>query len=227
MRVKVQEESYMNKKTVVKAIAVTALVGVVGYGGVQGISAYFTDTAEKTNTVTVGDVTTDLEEPGWDKTPDDEKNDITPNQKIPKDPKVTNTGTNDAYVFIEVQVPVKKIITVGSNGQKLPAANTELFQYKVNSGWVKVEDSEMTSDGAVTAHRYVYAYGTSTACKALKHGETTPALFDSITLINAIEGQIDNATLNMPVKSYAIQTENIGNSSAPADVYKIYVNQNQ
>src|SRR5699024_8679680 len=191
MRVEVQEESYMNKKTVVKAIAVTALVGVVGYGGVQGISAYFTDTAEKTNTVTVGDVTTDLEEPKWDETPDDEKNDITPNQEIPKDPKVTNTGTNDAYVFIEVQVPVKKIITVGSNGQKLPAANTELFQYTVNSGWVKVEDAEMTTDGTVTAHRYVYAYGTSTACKALKHGETTPALFDSITLVNAIEGQID------------------------------------
>ena len=97
----------------------------------------------------------------------------------------------------------------------------------MNSGWVKIEDAEMTTDGTVTAHRYVYAYGTSTACKALKHGETTPALFDSITLVNAIEGQIDNATLNMPVKSYAIQTENIGNSSAPADVYKIYVNQNQ
>ena len=188
----------MNKRTMVKAIAITALVGVVGYGGVQGISAYFTDTAEKNNTVTVGDVTTDLDEPNWDDTPDDEKTDITPNQKIPKDPKVTNT-----------------------------AANTELLKYILNKGWVKVEDSDMTSGGTVTAHRYVYAYGTSTACTALKHGETTPALFDNITLVNAIEGQIDNETLNMPVKSYAIQTENIGKSSAPADVYKIYVNQNK
>src|SRR5699024_12357193 len=118
MRVEVQEESYMNKKTVVKAIAVTALVGVVGYGGVQGISAYFTDTAEKTNTVTVGDVTTDLEEPGWDKTPDDEKNDITPNQKIHKDTKVTNKGNNDAYVLLEVTVAVQKINTLGIKGQK-------------------------------------------------------------------------------------------------------------
>ena len=217
----------MNKRTMVKAIAITALVGVVGYGGVQGISAYFTDTAEKNNTVTAGDVTTDLDEPNGDDTPDDEKTDITPNQKIPKDPKVTNTGTNDAYVFIEVQVPVKNFITVGANGQKLPAANTELLKYILNKGWVKVEDSDMTSGGTVTAHRYVYAYGTSTACTALKHGETTPALFDNITLVNAIEGQIDNETLNMPVKSYAIQTENIGKSSAPADVYKIYVNQNK
>lgn len=217
----------MRKKSVVKVIAIAALVGIVGYGGVQGISAYFTDTAEKTNTVTIGDVTTDLEETEWDKTPDDEKNDITPNQQIPKDPKVTNTGTNDAYVFIEVQVPVKKIITVGTNGQKLPAANTELLKYTVNQGWVKVEDSDVTSGGSVTAHRYVYAYGTSTACTALKHGETTPTLFDSVALVNAIEGQIDNATLNMPVKSYAIQTENIGTSRTPADVYKIYVNQNK
>lgn len=118
----------MRKKSVVKVIAIAALVGIVGYGGVQGISAYFTDTAEKTNTITVGDVTTDLEEPEWDKTPDDEKNDITPNQQIPKDPKVTNTGTNDAYVFIEVQVPVKKIITVGDEWTKTSGSEYRTFK---------------------------------------------------------------------------------------------------
>lgn len=211
----------MRKRKIWKKAGIILLAGCACAGTVRGVSAYFTDREEKTNSVTVGNVTTDLEEPEWDKVPGEDKTEITPNQTLPKDPKVTNTGTNDVYVFIEVQVPVKKIICVGDNGQKLPAADTELFTFKVNSGWVKVEDSRVSG-----ARRYVYAYGTASACKALKKGAETPPLFDAITLVNAVEGQIDNETLNMPVKSYAIQTENLGASAAPADVYKIYVNQN-
>ena len=79
----------------------------------------------------------------------------------------------------------------------------------------------------MTARSYIYAYGTENACKALKKGETTTSLFDTITLVNAIEGQIDEETLNIPVKSYAIQTEHIGDSKAPVDVFQIYMKQNQ
>lgn len=217
----------MNKKKVAQALGIVTLVGVIGAGSVSGVSAYFTDTAEKTNTVTVGNVTTDLKEPEWDKVPENEKTDITPNQTIKKDPQITNSGKNDAFVFLEVQVPVKNIICVGENGQKLPTKNTELFKYQASSEWTLVEDSEISSGSTVTAHKYVYAYGSSSECKPLKKGETTKPLFDTITLVNAIEGQIDNQKLDMPVKSYAIQADNIGNSKVPADVYKIYVNQNK
>lgn len=51
--------------------------------------------------------------------------------------------------------------------------------------------------------------------------------FDSVTLVNAIEGQIDEETLNIPVKSYAIQAEHIGESKVPSDVFQIYMKQNQ
>ena len=217
----------MKKRKMLKVLSITVLAGMVGYGSVRGISAYFTDTKGKTNTITVGSVTTELEEPEWDKVPDKEKNDITPNHTVKKDPKVTNTGTNDAYIFMEVQVPVKHIITVGDNGKKLPAADTELFTYRVNKEWVQIENAKISDEQGVSAHRYVYAYGTNTACKALKPKESTPPLFDSITLVNAIEGQIDETTLEMEIKSYAIQTEDIGSSHAPADVYKVYVNQNE
>ena len=44
----------------------------------------------------------------------------------------------------------------------------------------------------------------------MKKGETTGALFNSVTLANVMEGQIDDETLNIPVKSYAIQAEHIG-----------------
>ena len=155
------------------------------------------------------------------------KTDITPNQTIKKDPRITNTGANDAYAFLEIQVPVKKIITVGPDGKKLPAADTELFAYKVNDGWVQVRSSDITTSGKVTARSYVYAYGTKTQCTVLKKGETTTPLFDSVTLVNAIEGQIDEETLNIPVKSYAIQAEHIGESKVPSDVFQIYMKQNQ
>lgn len=216
----------MKKKRIWKYPAVILLVAVAGTSAVKGISAYFTDVEEKTNTLTVGKVETNLEEPEWEEVPSDEKTDITPNQTIKKDPRITNTGLNDIYAFLEVQVPVKHIVTVGADGNKLPAADTELFTYKVNDGWFKVQDSDITSSGKITAHRYVYAYGTETACTVLKKGESTSTLFDSITFVNAIEGQVDEETLNIPIKSYAIQAEHIGNSDKPSDVFQIYMKQN-
>ena len=217
----------MRKKRIWKHITVIALAVAAATAAIGGISADFTDTQEKTTTLTVGSVKTDLEEPEWEDVPSDEKTDITPNQTIKKDPRITNTGANDAYTFLEIQVPVKKIITVGPDGKKLPAADTELFTYKVNDGWVQVRSSDITTSGKVTARSYVYAYGTKTQCTVLKKGETTTPLFDSVTLVNAIEGQIDEETLNIPVKSYAIQAEHIGESKVPSDVFQIYMKQNQ
>ena len=144
----------MRKKRIWKHITVIALAVAAATAAIGGISAYFTDTQEKTNTLTVGSVKTDLEEPEWEDVPSDEKTDITPNQTIKKDPRITNTGANDAYAFLEIQVPVKKIITVGPDGKKLPAADTELFTYKVNDGWVQVRSSDITTSGKVTARSY-------------------------------------------------------------------------
>jgi len=214
----------MRKKRIGKQVMIIVLLVVAAT--VRGISAYFTDAQEKTNTLTVGNVKTGLEEPDWDKVPSDEKTDLTPNQTVKKDPRITNTGTNDAYAFLEVQIPVRNIITVGADGKKLPKADTELFTYKVNDGWVQIQESDVSSSGKVTAHRYIYAYGTEQECKVLKKGETTGALFNSVTLANVMEGQIDDETLNIPVKSYAIQAEHIGESKAPSDIFQVYLKQN-
>lgn len=216
----------MRKKRIGKQVMIIVLLVVAATATVRGISAYFTDAQVKTNTLTVGNVKTGLEEPDWDKVPSDEKTDLTPNQTVKKDPRITNTGTNDAYAFLEVQIPVRNIITVGADGKKLPKADTELFTYKVNDGWVQIQESDVSSSGKVTAHRYIYAYGTEQECKVLKKGETTGALFNSVTLANVMEGQIDDETLNIPVKSYAIQAEHIGESKAPSDIFQVYLKQN-
>ena len=53
----------MRKKRIWKHITVIALAVAAATAAIGGISAYFTDTQEKTNTLTVGSVKTDLEEP--------------------------------------------------------------------------------------------------------------------------------------------------------------------
>ena len=126
----------MKNNTWKKYMGITAITAVLLVGSV---SAYFTDQDEKTNTFTVGKVTIDLEEPEWDKKPDENGNDIpdeaenmTPNQTIEKDPQVKNTGTNDAFVYMTVEVPCKKIVTVNNDGTRNPEAVRELYTYQTD-----------------------------------------------------------------------------------------------
>ena len=93
----------MKNKTV-KGLAVS--LGLITIMSIGGISAYFTDTDTQTNKFTVGKVTVDLTEPEWDKYPDKDNNgipdqaeDLTPNKTIVKDPVITNTGINEAFIF--------------------------------------------------------------------------------------------------------------------------------
>ncbi|MBQ7370774.1 MAG: Camelysin metallo-endopeptidase, partial [Blautia sp.] len=60
----------------------------------------------------------------------------------------------------------------------------------------------------------------------------TSTLFDTVTFANVIEGQLDTNVLEMPVRAYAIQTENTGGSETEivkkaTVAYEKYVNQNQ
>ena len=65
-------------------------------------AAYFTDREQVKNHLTIGKVDITLTEPKWDAVPEKEKQDITPNKKLIKDPKVTNVGINDTFVFVTV-----------------------------------------------------------------------------------------------------------------------------
>lgn len=62
--------------------------------------AYFTDSAEKENTFTVGKVDIELTEPNW---VDDSQ--LMPGKTIPKDPTITvASGSETAYTFMKVQL---------------------------------------------------------------------------------------------------------------------------
>lgn len=187
------------------------------------ISAYFTDADTATNTFTVGDVSMNLQEPNWDPDAADE---ILPSQTVPKDPQILNNGENEEFVFATVEVPyVKDLITVNPDGTKNEAADTDLFTYEVNDGWVEIGTPVVNEEkGTVT---YTYAYGTDTEMEALLPGESTPALFDEVTFVNAAEKQdLENTSKDIVINGYAIQTDNInGGKTAPADVWQVVQNQ--
>ena len=205
----------MNKK-LKKILPAAAVAGILAIGGT---SAYLTDKDSAVNEFTVGKVTIDLEEPSWKP---EEQTKIVPLDEIPKDPQIVNTGSNDAYVYLEVRVPVEDLVTAAEDGTRNPLASTQLFTYQINDQWKLIH-----SESEEYANTYVYAYQ-----KILQPGETTQTLFDQVVFANIIEGQIDNTILEMPVHAYAIQSDhtsekNTSMEDQTREAYRKYINQNQ
>ena len=135
-----------------------------------------------------------------------------PGDELAKDPTVQNTGSSDAYVFVKVSIPTGKV-----DG----AENTELFtlvnsnnQDGVNAGWVQVSRTPET--GKVT---YVYAYSSGTELTTVAPNGTA-TLFNKVRFVNPTNA----ATTDLPngsidVTAYAIQTNNIAATTAPATVF--------
>lgn len=77
----------------VACLASTAIIG--------GTLAYFTDSEEKTNTFTVGNVDIVLTEPEWK----EDQAKLIPGREIPKDPTITIEADSErAYTFMKVQL---------------------------------------------------------------------------------------------------------------------------
>lgn len=228
---KISENLKKNAKPIVLAGAVVACLGVAG------VSAYFTDAQAKTNTFTVGKIDIELTEPNWENPDNNDEgpgdpDEITPGEELPKDPKVTNNGNNEAYVFLEVRVPYKEgIITADDDGNRITTAadkKVELFSYDVKTGWeeVTVGTDGASGKGLAVADegyiRHVYAYATDGALTALTETSATDTLFDYIKFANVVEsvdgGDLEFDTLNVPVIAYAIQTENLTDAAATAGI---------
>ena len=96
--------------------------------------AYFTDKEQASNRITIGKVDITLTEPKWDALSESDKQNITPGKELVKDPTVTNTGINDAFVFLKVKVPAAELVTANADGTKNKAAVHELYSWNVNTG---------------------------------------------------------------------------------------------
>ena len=198
-------------------------VALVASLGLAGLSAYFTDTKNATNTFTVGSVKQEITEDKWD--PEKGK-DITPGKEVKKNPTVTNTGKNEQYVFIKLKVPAAEVTTVNDNGTKGNKEFQELFTYHINEGWKELNPIPAAQDNNSVTHVFYYSKGTDAKLTKLTKEASTPALFDKVKFINIVE---DNGTLkgdqNIVIDSYGIQSDNLGDATTPDQVWKLVQNQ--
>ena len=204
------------KKNTVK---IMALAGILCLASVGGVSAYLTDYEKVSNEFTVGKVDIELKEPEWKP---EENRIIEPSKVIHKDPQITNTGTNDAFVYMEVSIPMANVEAAAENGERLGKKVQELFYFEAKDNWM-----QLSVQNTESRRTYTYAY-----TKILKPQETSEALFDTVKFLNLIEGQLDGQTFEIPVRAYAIQTSYTGGSSDNLSeqikaAYEKYVNQNK
>lgn len=194
------------------------MILVLGVLLTGGTAAYLTDYDETINEFTIGKVEIELQEPNWN--PQDHTK-MEPGDSMEKDPQIKNTGMNDAFVYMEISVPVRNVITAAEDGTRTEQKEQELFSFSINEGWTKIREKK-----AEDSKIYVYTYN-----RVLKPEETTKTLFDQVTFVNIIEGQLDTQQLEIPVRAYAIQTANTGGDSGSVieqakNAYEKYVNQN-
>lgn len=166
------------------------------------------------NKFTPGSIEVDLTEKSWDET---KARNLLPRDVVSKDPVATNTGKNDSWIFLRVDIPVKNIRTVDETTKRKSAfADTELFTFEADDGWELV--SHEVSGGY--AH-YVYGYK-----QVVKPGASTTALFDEVKLVNYLEGDLDKGTkLTIPVETVSIQSNVENADKGLSAVYKEFLAQ--
>ena len=149
---------------------------------------------------------------------------VMPTQVIPKDPRIKNKGKNDSYVYMDVSIPIAKVIVADTSGNRLnggAAVDTELFSMnQLSKKWVLMYKKKQNNSMV-----YTYLYN-----EVLAAGKTTDPLFTSVTAANIVEGQLDEKEVDIPINYYAIQALNTGEGSTAAEraakAWEKYVNQN-
>ena len=184
------------------------LTGALAAGGTL---AYLTDKDSVTNQFVVGKVDIEGHEPSYAPDPDGKTNHIVPTQVIPKDPRIKNKGKNDSYVYMDVSIPIAKVIVADTSGNRLnggAAVDTELFSMnQLSKKWVLMYKKKQNNSMV-----YTYLYN-----EVLAAGKTTDPLFTSVTAANIVEGQLDEKEVDIPINYYAIQALNTGEGSTAAE----------
>lgn len=199
-------------------IAAAGCLAVAGALGVGSTLAYFTDSSSVTNRFSVAEaLDIEIEEPHWNTTdrdgdgvPDAAQN-IVPTQTIPKDPAIVNEAGTEAWMIAQVKVPVRNASTVAADGSTKLAAPTEMFSYKLNSGWTQLGQRKVSDDGQWA----IYTYG---ADRPVAIGGKTPTIFDSVTVANVVEGNF-HGECQVVVDGFGIQRLGFDSVSAAWNAY--------
>jgi len=204
---------------------------------VTGVLAYVTAGSKEDNVFTIGNVDVNLSEPLWDaQNTSGVLENIIPRQEIDKDPTLTNSGNNDAYVYMMVEIPKTYEIEIANDdGSYETKTHYPLFSImnsegeinEVNENWTLI-DSKVGTE--TDAYDY-YLYGYNTAIKP----EESVKLFDKVKFCNpsSKEAFVDVLTgksiedLEVKVTGYAIQNEyHNGEANSVESAWKLFTNQN-
>ena len=208
------------------------LLAVIVVAAIAGILAYLTDKDTKNNVFTIGSVDIEL----WEKAGKDAQNNdlywnntlstttingvevtgvinIVPTQEIDKAPYIVNVGRNDAYVYLEVKIPV--IQGKLEDDEELEPHDIELFELQNidTANWTKL-DVDRTEPGTENTKYNVYVYkytgNGSNANNILGTTKETTPLFTSVKVANVAWTPADLSNIDLTqivtVNAYAIQT---------------------
>lgn len=194
--------------------AAAAFLGVSLFAASSGLTnAYLTEHPKAlVNLISSGSVDVELTEPSWQ--PENALG-LVPGSVVPKNPTATNTGKSDAWIFLRVSVPVKRISVVNpQTHRKEPPADIGIFSFIAAEGWERIA-AERTADSI----NFIYGYR-----KLVKPGEKTTPLFESVTLVNYLEGELTASDiLQIPVEAAAVQDHVCEPGAALTEIYEVYL----
>ena len=190
--------------------------------------------------------------PGKDGVPD-ECELVIPYEEITKDPRVKNTGKEDAVVFIKITNPAEMLNLIRDDGKRTGEELCDLFWLKLESdtyeshenhfgdGWIEltsldkdlyVTDPDVNNEG--NGRVYLFGYHTK-----LSPGEETVPVFEKVQNKKYGSRSISaNEVEHIKIESFAIQASRIMpdgsvipidemNEDALTQIYRVYFNQNK
>lgn len=194
--------------------AAAVFLGVSLFAASSGLTnAYLTEHPKAiVNLISSRSVDVELTEPAWQ--PENALG-LVPGSVVPKNPTATNTGKSDAWIFLRVSVPVKCISVVNpQTHRKEPPADIGIFSFLAAEGWERIT-AERTADSI----NFIYGYR-----EIVKPGEKTAPLFESVTLVNYLEGELTASDiLQIPVEAVAVQDHVCEPGAALTEIYEVYL----
>ncbi len=213
----------MKRKFDQKCKVIMSLCLILAILTVIGIGAYLTDTEVKSDVYTVGNVQAEIVSNGDMKL--DNVGALLPGTVHVYERAATNTGINDAYVFMSLTIPYEMVGAANEDGSHIGERIRQLFiPGSIGSEWKLVDvgffsEYEIEENGqycgehdthsVVVGDTITYIYGfigdnTDGSLKILASGETTSNLIETMQLTNLyniskVEGEISTSL-------YAIQS---------------------
>lgn len=209
---KTTNEEVQNKRSLTKGIIAIACACALA---LVGVYAYLTATDQVKNIFGFADkLDIEVVEPNWN--PANAQN-LLPTQTVTKDPALHNPNKADVYVFADVVIPQKDIVTANADGTLNESAVVDLFSYELNDGWT-LKDTLAGDDGTVT-YRYVYN-------DVVPAGETSGSIFDQVAIVNYVNEQFNTEELaqQIVINGYGAQALGFANAE---EAYASYFAKNE